>query len=185
MLDYVCQWLEGGQTMLELTDAISEELQLPIARTAILYYLRSIFGTEADRRIAVARRQSGHGLVEDAKGILDTTAVGATREELQAAKQRADVRLWMAERYNREELGGQKVPQVTINLGVLHLDAMRHRAIEAAAHPVPAPVTSSVLPSGQMSDNGTHAELATGGPSAIAGAIAPDYEIVSDDSATS
>lgn len=69
-----------------------------------------------------ARARAADALVEQTLSIADT----ASPAEAQLARLRVDVRQWAARSWNRAEYGQDKQPAVTINLGSLHLDALRH-----------------------------------------------------------
>lgn len=125
-LDYVSQWVEGGKTLIKLATEIGEASGFDVTVPALASYLRSKFGQAAVDRITSARKASAHTLVEEALEIVDGAT--ATTEGLRHADMRAKSRQWMAERYNRAELGGDRQPVVQINIATLHLDAMRARS---------------------------------------------------------
>lgn len=77
-----------------------------------------------------ARREQADALAEEALQIADNMAdaTGITREEIAVAKERIDVRKWLAtvnnpDRYQQNKNG----PTVTININQLHLDALKKR----------------------------------------------------------
>jgi len=78
-----------------------------------------------------AREIASHRLVQDALTIADAgLAVEPAPGMVQISdpardKLRIQARQWTASRWNRETYGEQKGAQVTINLGTLHLDALR------------------------------------------------------------
>lgn len=66
------------------------------------------------------------------------TADNATEDDVQVAALQVRTLQWTAERWNREELGQAKAGSVTVNLGVMMLEALRQ--------PAPArPVISAVI----------------------------------------
>ncbi len=128
-LDYVCQYVAGGGTLVGLTSEIEKQLGMDVARYAIQHHLAVTYGQSAKTALAAARKDSAHALAEEAKEIIED-APTHSREELQKAQMRANVRHWMAERYDRQAFGDNKGPNVVVQVGALHLDALRARAID-------------------------------------------------------
>jgi hypothetical protein len=73
-----------------------------------------------------ARKVGAHAMVEEAQAIAD----GASNEDVALARERVKVRLWQAERANREDFGQQKDTNVNITVGDLHLEALRSMPAE-------------------------------------------------------
>lgn len=69
------------------------------------------------------RSQAAHVLAEDSLEILDS----ASPATISVDRERARTRQWMAERYNRAELGDTKQIGVQLNIGQLHLEALQTR----------------------------------------------------------
>lgn len=76
--------------------------------------------------VARAREASAHTFVEQTAAIVD----GATVEEVQLAKLRAENRWRMAKAFNKASYGDQNGASVQINIGDLALDSLRRRAID-------------------------------------------------------
>lgn len=155
-LDYVVNWIENGDTITALAESVGNAIGEPIARMMLSNYLNN--QEDAEQRLSAARVRGAHAMVEQSRSIVDAPL--ETREEIAAAKLRSDVRLWAAERYNRPELGTRDAASVTVNVNVLHMDALRTRVVATVEQPA--------LPSAEP------------GPSAIAGAIADDDDDVTD-----
>lgn len=123
-LDYVCCWIEGGQTINDLADELSKSLGYTIHREWIGIGLRKQFGEdEATARLANARAHASHTLAEAAIGLSDApaeTSVDVARNGL-----RARSRQWTAERWNRAQYGNQQQTNVSISLHSLHLTALQ------------------------------------------------------------
>lgn len=171
-LDAVCAWLEKGGTVVSLAkdvgDAVGEEYSVDV----IYAYLKRVYGKgEYTRRFAAARKEGSHAVVEEATQILDDLPNSADRDRVAVAKAQADIRLWRAERYNRAELGGDKQVAVQINVGSLHIDAMRQRAIEGSEIAAPSRAFISDASSPAL-------------PSTTNDTTVVDYQVISDDSAT-
>lgn len=155
-LDYAEAWIASGKTILALAEELTRATGEQIMRERLTRYLHE--QENADSRLSRARARGAHAMVEDALTIADTPM--ETREEIAQAKLRTDVRTWIAERWNREELGARNGPQINVSIGALHLDALRVRVI--------AEPEQAALPS----------------PDAIARAIAEHVEVLSDEDAT-
>jgi AraC-like DNA-binding protein len=118
--EYVRDYLAAGGTILDLSN------ELGCSRT---YLSRHLNAQEEYRpMIAEGRREQADALAEEALQIADSLADadGVTREVIAVAKERIDVRKWLAtvnnpDRYQINKGG----PQVQINIGQLHLDALR------------------------------------------------------------
>ena len=154
-LDYVVEWVESGKTLRDLVRQLGKEAGIVDMLPAMLTnYLRREW-PEAPRRLQEARRHGAHLLVEEAVDISDDTVESAA--EAAQARNRMSSRHWMAERYNRDELGGSKAPAVQVNLGVgdLHLAALRARAFTSlpdqavSAEVLPPATEPATLPPGQ------------------------------------
>ncbi len=94
-----------------------------LSKAAILDWLESDPArAEAASR---ARARAAHALVDEALEIADDVD-SDHQGELQKAKLRIQARHWAAERWNRPLYGAQNASaNVTINLGDLHLQALR------------------------------------------------------------
>lgn len=118
--DYVREYIASGGTLKDLAE------DLGCSRT----YLSRHLNAHEDYApvIAEARREHADALADEALEIADklATADEVTREQIAVAKERIDVRKWLAtvnnpDRYQTNRNG----PVVNINLGDLHLEALR------------------------------------------------------------
>ncbi len=91
--------------------------------------MMSIFlSKNAGRDAVVAAQKSAAGaLVDQALEIADS----ATHDDDRAARLKIDVRKWLAGRLDPETFGEKTGPLVEVNLGALHLEALKK--VEAAA----------------------------------------------------
>jgi hypothetical protein len=153
-LDYVCAWLEDGDTILDLAREMTADKypDLTLAEAAdIIHFspnmirrvLLDLWPREkVDMRLRDSRTVGAHAKVEQATHILDSVDAH-TKEAVSLAKERANVRLWSAPRYNRSELGDTPKTQVNVqvNNGEAHVTAMlRRRTVRAEV------VAGEVLP---------------------------------------
>ena len=173
VLDFVCAWLADGKTLRALGNELSDKVNLDLTYDHIMRYLGKHFDRDEVRaRLAEAREQGAYALADDA--IEDALGL-ACKDDAPIVRVRNDARHWTAQRWNRRELGESKPGvNVTLNVGTLHLDAMRQRNVEAARTPaLPAALHARSSLVGGATDG-----LADGG-SAIADAIVIDPADVS------
>ena len=87
---------------------------------------------DAVERLARARETAAHTYAEEAVTISDQAVQGVDDK---VAKLRASTRQWLASRLNRAAYGDSPTVQIGINVGQLHLDALRR----VNANPPPNP----------------------------------------------
>jgi hypothetical protein len=131
VLDYAESWIASGKTLTRLSDEISDEVKFEISRDMLKRFLGEGRKAEADKRLAEARNDGAHGMVETAIKIVDD-ANTSDKEQLAKAKMKAETRLWAAERWNRKDMGKAPDVSVVINHNTLHLDALRVRQLQLA-----------------------------------------------------
>lgn len=96
----------------------------------------------ADRMAAyrAAQVQAADIFAEEAVTILDEAVKCENSHQATIAKARSDSRKWLAERFNREVFGDKQAGvQINVDLGGLHLDALRAKGSMTLA-PKPAPL---------------------------------------------
>lgn len=128
-LDYVCDWVASGRTMLELSKDITDKVAMDITREMLSRY---VYGLEegAAEKVAAARQRGAHALVEDAKHLVDNSP--ETREGIAKAGKQAEIRTWLAERFDRASFGAPKQQAAPVTVNILHLDAMRQRVVASS-----------------------------------------------------
>jgi hypothetical protein len=118
--EYLQEYIAEGGTVLDLAT------ELGCSRT----YLSRHLNANADYKAALdeARRENADKLADEALQIADALADATeiTREDIAVAKERIDVRKWLAtvnhpDRYQQNKGG----PTITLNINALHLDALR------------------------------------------------------------
>ena len=118
--EYLQEYIAEGGTVLDLAN------ELGCSRT----YLSRHLNANPDYKAALdeARRENADKLADEALGIADALADadGVTKEQIAVAKERIDVRKWLAtvnhpDRYQQNKNG----PTVVLNINALHLDALR------------------------------------------------------------
>lgn len=118
--EYLQEYIAEGGTVLDLAD------ELGCSRTYLSRHLNA--HPEYKSALDEARRENADKLADEALHIADALAEadGVTREQIAVAKERIDVRKWLAtvnhpDRYQQNKNG----PTVVLNINALHLDALR------------------------------------------------------------
>lgn len=142
-LDYVVAWVASGKTQLKLVEEISQIAGMEIMHATMAKWLRDKFGEDATIRLEAARRDGAHVMVEDARGIIED-ADNSSREKLQHAKMKADIRTWIAGKYNRDHYGDNKSTNISISVGGLHLAALRKPVVTAVVIEEPQEALGSI-----------------------------------------
>jgi hypothetical protein len=124
VLDYGVSWIESGRTITQLADSISISIGLPLSRSQVSKYLNSC-EPGASERLLLARETGADALVEEAVDLLDV--MPENRDAIAKAGKRADIRTWLAGKWNRAQYGENKQLNVDISIAGLHLDALRAR----------------------------------------------------------
>lgn len=148
--------LEGRKQLAYLSVEVAEEIWEILEAGKPVYKAAAHIGVTAAaltewlehggrvERFRRARETASHKLVEDALTIADAglsveaaaCTPGADNQNIPDAardKLRVATRHWTAARWNRADYGESKAPLVEINLGTLHIDALRR-----AQRPAPA-----------------------------------------------
>lgn len=146
-LDYVIAYVQDGGMVASLAEELATELGESVSRSFLSMVVHRLTDDATDR-ITAARREGAHALAEEAVTIVD--GAPDTREGIQKAKLRADLRTWLASRWNASEFGEQAKTRINISVGQLHIDALRQREL-ARLNPVvaalaPAEAEAEVIP---------------------------------------
>jgi hypothetical protein len=124
-LDVIHDWVTSGQTLKELSLNISKTTGKIVSAGTLSTYINST--PEGRQMITAARALAAAALAEEALELLDN--VDEDKNAIAKAKEQANMRTWLASRWNRKEYGSDAGVNVNIvNMGQLHLDALRHRA---------------------------------------------------------
>lgn len=120
--DWLHEYVAEGGTILDLAN------ELGCSRS----YLSRHLNAEEEYRAVLdaARREHADTLAEEALQIADGMAdmEGITREQVAVAKERIDVRKWMASVNNPDRFRqNNNGPSVVLNINQLHLDALKKR----------------------------------------------------------
>lgn len=116
--DFVLDFIGDGGTVTELCKVVG------CSRS----FLSRILNKRPEYRAALeeGRRLQADALAEDSMHIVDDMAAGGNfrSEDVQLAKERVSVRKWMAA-LNNPDRYAPKDKGITINVGSLHLDALK------------------------------------------------------------
>lgn len=122
--DYAIAWLESGGTVLSLADALSADIEQPVMRATLSRYLSEL-DAEWEERGRRARARGSYAMVEDA---VQQAEKDHHKDNVPLAKLRVDTKLKVAAMFNRDEFGERKGQTIALNIGALHIGAMRHAA---------------------------------------------------------
>lgn len=137
-LFYCALRVASGTTLTEVANELTATLHADgvlaedavILRESLYKYLlelRKKAGAGGDGILTRARARGAHAIAEQAR--LNVRNAALTKEAVAKAKLELESDLWLAERWNREELGQVKPGvQVAISFNGMHLDALRARA---------------------------------------------------------
>ncbi len=142
-VDWVVQKVADGVTIGQLADYIAAEMKEPISRSFFSWHINSAT-PDAKDRIRVARKEATHVWAEQALDIAERPAT--TTAEVQQARLQIETRRWLAAIFNREEFSDKQQHEVTLDLGALHVAAMRARTMRAQLPPGQAESQSGTTP---------------------------------------
>lgn len=93
----------------------------------------------------MAKRQAADGYADEVKDIADNLL--AERDHIAKGRERIAARRWLAGVHNREKYGEPSAVSVgiSVNVASLHVDALRHRVVEAS-HSVVAAGAAEIVP---------------------------------------
>jgi transcriptional regulator with XRE-family HTH domain len=111
----IWELLDEGKTHKQIADVLG------CMRSSVTRWLNAT--QERKQAHADSRVHASEGLAESALEIADDLA-GASKEEIAAAKLQIETRQWLAAVWNRDRYG-KDTAAVQINIGSLHLEALR------------------------------------------------------------
>jgi Bacteriophage Sf6, terminase small subunit-like len=150
-LDWVVAQLESGTSVRKIGDALREEAKEESSPQWIYTLLHGL-ASEAKDRIREARRVGATALADQALEISDRPATSTA--DVQANRLAVDTRRWIAASFDRATFGDSPPRvDVSVDLGSLHLAALRQRMVQTVRVPeqLPAGPDYEVLPAGDDS----------------------------------
>lgn len=133
-VEWVCYRVSEGDTLRTIAADLAAWAKRDISPGVLGAWLNA---DPARRALLVqSRKDSAPALAEKAVEILDEA--DNDRDAINLAKAQADIRTWLASKYDRQTFGNDAAQvNVQLNLGQLHLDALRQRAVPVVK-PTPA-----------------------------------------------
>jgi hypothetical protein len=127
--DHIFDQIADGAPMRKIAEPFGYSRQM-------IYAWIHMGGPEREKRWEEAKQTAAHALVEDAGDILDA-ARPVTSAEASHLKARVEHKRWLASVFNRKVYGDDSGKiDVNLNIGQLHLDALRAAGSRPA---LPAP----------------------------------------------
>lgn len=137
-LEWVLNFTEQGHTFTALSEGLTRATKVEVSRKVVREYIESL-APDAAAQVERARVQGGRALLDQTIPIADS----ATPDDHQVAKLRIETRRYVAGVFDpstRENKG----MNVSISIGAMHLDALRHINAEASAVISPGPDVQSI-----------------------------------------
>lgn len=140
-VDWVVQKVADGVTIGKIAEYLAQEMNESVSRTFFSWHINNAT-PDAKERIKAARKEATHVWAEQTLDIAERPA--STTTEVQQARLQIETRRWLAGIFNREEFSEKQQHEVTLDLGQLHLAALRARAAQhAQVQRVPVEVVST------------------------------------------
>ena len=127
----------GAQALLERISAGETMISIARALDVSRSVISGLLNDEHAEALKEARKRAATVYVEEALEIADAATPATERVE----KLKADTRRWLAGRWDRAAFGDNSRPDVQVNIGALHIEALRHYNVlqkERLAHVTPA-----------------------------------------------
>jgi len=142
-VDWVAQKVADGVTIGKLAEYLADGMKEPVSRSFLSWHINNAT-PDAKERIRTARKEATHVWAEQALDIAERPAT--TTAEVQQARLQVDTRRWLAAIFNREEFSDKQQHEVALDLGALHIAAMRERTMRAQMPPAQVEIRSSATP---------------------------------------
>jgi uncharacterized membrane protein len=140
-VEVILDWVADGKTLAWIGRQFTDVKPEGVSRQLIRQYLK----TNPEWYAAferIRREETPHALVDEAVEIVDATEGERESSVVAAAKLRADTRRWLAGTLS-EEYAPKPAAGVQINIGTLHLDALKAKG---GAPALPAETVVEQLP---------------------------------------
>jgi hypothetical protein len=132
-LDWVVAQLESGSSVRRIGEALREEAKEACSPQWIYTLLHGL-APDAKERVREARTIGATALAEQALEIADRPA--SSTAEVQSNRLAVDTRRWLAASFDKPTFGDAPTRvDVQLDLGLLHLDALRRRAVQVVRVP--------------------------------------------------
>lgn len=125
ILDYLGEYIARGRTLKALAEELSTELQFEVWSSTLERVLEREYGKGAVSGVLrTSRARASHSYAEESKDLVDA-ADETSSSAISKANAQARSRQWLAEKFSPEAFGQRGGQSVTINVGQLHLGALR------------------------------------------------------------
>jgi len=125
----ILERIASGETVADVARTVLRPDGKSISRAFLSFLLHQ--DPERSQLVNEARTAGADAMVDEGLNLVDSAPTD--RDAIQKAKVRADLRLRIAGLVARERWGEQKqAVNVSVNVNSLHVDALRHRVVEAS-----------------------------------------------------
>jgi len=116
--DSVFDRIASGETISRLAD------EFGVSRGLFYKWIRQ--SEQRRDRLREARQMSASVLADEARDILETS----TKSTIPVDRERARLRMWLAERFDRPTFGEKKDEvNIEVNIGLMHIQAMKRQRL--------------------------------------------------------
>jgi hypothetical protein len=134
------QKVADGVTIGKIAEYLAQEMNESVSRSFFSWHINNAT-PDAKERIKAARKEATHVWAEQTLDIAERPA--ATTADVQQARLQIETRRWLTAVFNREEFSEKQQHEVTLDLGALHLAALRARAARPQLQPLPVEIVSA------------------------------------------
>ncbi|HSE65965.1 MAG TPA: hypothetical protein VLB12_03195 [Gemmatimonadales bacterium] len=127
-VDWVVQQVADGVTMGKIAEYLAREMNESVSRSFFSWHINNAT-PDAKERIKAARKDATHVWAEQALEIAERPA--PTTAEVQQARLQIETRRWLTAIFNREEFSERHQHEVALDIGALHLAALRSRSLSS------------------------------------------------------
>jgi hypothetical protein len=153
-IDWVVQRVADGVTVGKIAEYLAQEMNESVSRSFFSWHINNAT-PDAKARIRAARKDATHVWAEQTLDIAARPV--STTAEVQQARLQIETRRWLTAVFNREEFSEKQQHEVTLDLGQLHLAALRTYNAKQVARTEPLAVEI-------ISEDATPALLSAGEP---------------------
>jgi terminase small subunit-like protein len=125
----ILERIASGETVADVARTLLRPDGMSISRSFFSHMLHH--DAERSQRVMALRPESAHAMVDEGLHLVDRAPID--RDSINKAKVQAELRLKVAGFIDRQQWGEQKqAMHVEVNVASMHLDALRHRIVEAS-----------------------------------------------------
>lgn len=134
--DYIIELLEEGQSLKTISVRLTDKLEEPISHAMVGRWCQQAGNEQrVSRARALAADHRAEGVVDRAQDLVRDVALGTKgRDDIAAVRLANDADQWIAGVWNKR-YAPQTGASVTVNVGAIHLDALRAAPAVVAERP--------------------------------------------------